>query len=55
MLVDEITIKGMIKIIAIIRDQEILLAPKKVIISVGDSLIIVARKEAIKKLKSYFL
>lgn len=52
--VDDITIKGAIMIAAIVRNQEVLLAPTKAIISVGDSLIIIARKETVKKVERLF-
>lgn len=52
--VDDITIRGSIMIAAIVRNNEVLLAPSKVIISVGDSLIIIARKEAVKKVEKLF-
>ena len=41
-------------IAAIVRDKEVLLAPTKVIISVGDFLVIVAKKDAVKKVEKLF-
>ena len=52
--VDDITIKGAIMIAAIIRGNEVLLAPSKAIISVGDCLVIVAKKEAVRKVEKLF-
>ena len=52
--VDDVTIKGSVMIAAIVRDKEVLLAPTKVIISVGDFLVIVAKKDAVKKVEKLF-
>lgn len=52
--VDDITIKGSIMIAAIVRGQEVLLSPSKVIISVGDCLVIIAKKESVRKVEKLF-
>lgn len=52
--VDDVTIKGSIMIAAIMRDHQVHLLPRKMIISVGDRLVIVAKKEAVRKVEKLF-
>ncbi|MCX7338766.1 MAG: Trk system potassium transporter TrkA [Alphaproteobacteria bacterium] len=52
--VDDVSIKGSIMIAALVREDKILLLPKKTIVSVGDRLIILAKKDAIRKVEKIF-
>ncbi len=52
--IDDVTIKGSIMIAAVVRDNQVLLLPKKIIISVGDRLVIIAKKEAVRKVEKLF-
>ena len=52
--IDDVTIKGSIMIVAVVRDTQVLLLPKKLIISVGDRLVIAAKKESVKKIEKLF-
>ncbi len=52
--IDDVTIKGSIMIAAVVRDNQVLLLPKKIIISVGDRLIIIAKKETVRKVEKLF-
>lgn len=52
--VDDVTIKGSIAIAAVIREEQVIILPKKLIISVGDRLVIVAKKETVRKIEKLF-
>jgi len=52
--VEDININGTIFIAAIIRGDEIIIAPTKTIIGGGDYLVLVAKKEAAKKIEKLF-
>lgn len=52
--IDDVTIKGSIMIAAIVRDNQVILFPKKLIISVSDRLVIIAKKETVRKIEKLF-
>lgn len=52
--VDDINIKGAIMVAALIRDNEITVAPSKISIRVNDRLILAVAKEAVKKVERLF-
>lgn len=52
--VDDINIKGAIMVAALIRDDEITVAPSRISIRVNDRLILAVSKEAVKKVERLF-
>jgi len=52
--VDDVTIKGSVMIAAVVRNNQVILLPKKLIISVGDRLVIIAKKETVRKIEKLF-
>jgi trk system potassium uptake protein TrkA len=52
--IEDITIKGTVMVAALVRGNDVHLMPERMIISVGDSLILVAKKEAIQKIERLF-
>lgn len=52
--VDDINIKGAIIVAALVRDNEITVAPVRISIRVGDRLILAVSKEAVKKVERLF-
>jgi trk system potassium uptake protein TrkA len=52
--IDDITVKNAISVAAVVRGNDVMLNPRKIIISVGDTLIMVARKEAVRKVEKLF-
>jgi trk system potassium uptake protein TrkA len=52
--VDDIQIKGSIIVAALARDNEVIVAPSRVIIRVNDRLILAVAKEAVKKVEKLF-
>ncbi len=52
--VEDVTLKGSVMVAALVRNGEIYLMPERMIISVGDCLVLVAKKEAIQKIERLF-
>jgi trk system potassium uptake protein TrkA len=52
--VDDIHIKGSIIVAALARDNEVIVAPSRMIIRVNDRLILAVSKEAVKKVEKLF-
>lgn len=52
--IDDVTIHGAIIIAALIRGEEIVILPNRMVINVGDRLVIVAKKEAVGKVEKLF-
>lgn len=52
--IGDINIKGSIKVMALIRDDEVILNPPKMVIHVEDRLVLVASKNAVEKVQKLF-
>jgi len=52
--VDDITVRDSIYVMAIIRSNEILLSPRRLIVSVGDTLILMVKRDFARKVEKLF-